>query len=81
MILKIILLISFLLIIISLGSGLYHLVKHKEGSEKTAKALTYRISISLVLFILIMIAFATGLVSPSGLSTVMHKEQLKPVNQ
>lgn len=80
MILKSIVLISFLLILISLGSALFHLVKHKDESEKTAKALTYRITLSLILFILVFIAFATGLVKPSGLGTVIHKQALQQTN-
>lgn len=80
MILKSIVLISFLLILISLASALFHLVKHKDESEKTVKALTYRITLSLILFILVFIAFATGWVKPSGLGTVIHKQALQKPN-
>ncbi|WP_174626661.1 twin transmembrane helix small protein [Candidatus Methylobacter favarea] len=75
MIVKIIVIITFFLIIISLGSALFHLVKHKsqEHSEKTVKALTLRITLSLLLFIFIIIALATGLLKPHGLGVHMQR--------
>ena len=72
MIIKIFIIASFLLILASLASALYHLVKHKDQPEKTVKALTYRISLSLLLFILIFLAFAIGLIKPGGLSVKIH---------
>ena len=71
---KILAIIVFLLIITSLGTALFHLVKHKEGetSDKTAKALTVRISLSLLLFIIIFISVATGILEPHGMGTRMH---------
>jgi heme/copper-type cytochrome/quinol oxidase subunit 2 len=74
MIIQSIVIIAFLLIIISLGSALYHLVKYKsqENSEKTAKALTVRISLSVILFIFVFIMIATGLYKPHGIGTRMH---------
>lgn len=75
MIIKSIIIVAFVLIIISLGSALFHLVKHhsSEQSEKTAKALTFRITLSIVLFIFIFIAFATGIFKPNGIGMQMHK--------
>lgn len=74
MIIQSIVTIAFILIIISLGSALYHLVKHQsqEHSEKTAKALTVRISLSVILFIFVFILIATGLYKPHGIGTRMH---------
>jgi len=74
MIIKTIVLIAFFLIIISLGSALFHLVRHRsaEQSEKTVKALTIRISISIALFVFIFLAFATGVFQPHGIGTQMH---------
>jgi uncharacterized membrane-anchored protein len=69
MIIKSVVIIAFILIIISLGSALFHLVKHKteEQSEKTVKALTFRITLSILLFIFVFIAVATGIFKPHGL--------------
>jgi len=71
---KIIFIIIFVLILFSLGSALFHLVirKDKEPSLKTVKALSYRIGISLVLFILMYIAFITGLIKPEGIGARMQ---------
>ncbi|MGZ8161731.1 MAG: twin transmembrane helix small protein [Methylobacter sp.] len=81
MIIKIIVITAFILIIISLGSALFHLVKHRnqEQSEKTVKALTFRITLSLLLFIFIFIALATGLLKPHGLG--MHMQRPVPVDR
>jgi uncharacterized membrane-anchored protein len=79
MIIKSVVIIAFILIIISLGSALFHLVNHKtqESSEKTVKALTFRITLSILLFIFIFIAIATGAFKPHGLGMQMHMQ--KPV--
>jgi O-antigen/teichoic acid export membrane protein len=68
---KAILIVAFLLIISSLGSALYHLVKHKEdvSSQKTARALTFRISLSILLFIFVFILIATGIIKPHGIGS------------
>lgn len=74
MIIKTVVIIAFLLIIVSLGSALYHLVKHngQEQSEKTVKALTFRIGFSVLLFVLLFIAYATGLIKPEGIGARIH---------
>jgi uncharacterized membrane protein len=69
MLIKTLIIVAFIAIIVSLGSALFHLVKHKdaENSQKTVKALTFRIGLSVALFIFVIIAMATGLVQPTGL--------------
>lgn len=69
MTIKIVAIVIFVAILASLGSALFHLVKRgdAEQSAKTAKALTYRIGLSLLLFLLLFLAFATGLLKPSGI--------------
>jgi hypothetical protein len=76
---KIIVIIAFILIIISLGSALFHLIRHKteEESEKTVKALTFRITLSLILFVFVFIMVATGLYKPQGIGAGMLVQ--KPV--
>lgn len=66
---KILAILVFIGIVASLGSAFYHLMKNpsEAKSDKTVKALTVRISLSLVLFILLFIAFATGLFQPDGI--------------
>ncbi|MCK4842366.1 MAG: twin transmembrane helix small protein [Methylococcales bacterium] len=74
---KIIFIIIFLFILFSLGSALFHLVtkKDSEHSGKTVKALSYRIGISLVLFILLYIAVITGLIKPEGIGARMQMQK------
>jgi len=66
MITKIIVVLFLFAIIGSLFSGLFFLMKDKGASERTVKALTIRVSLSVLLFILLMIGFATGLLQPHG---------------
>ncbi len=72
---KILIILVFIVIIISLGSALYHLIKNKKSSPKTAQALTYRIAISLTLFILLSIAFMSGVIQPTGIGMQMHMQK------
>ena len=60
--------IAFLVIILlSLGSALYYLIRDKGKSERTVKALTVRIALSVTLFVLLMIGHYFGLIPKSGL--------------
>jgi len=54
-------------VIISLGSALFHLVSKKRDSGKLLKSLTWRIGLSAFIFILLLIGQAVGLISPHGL--------------
>jgi hypothetical protein len=56
MLIKIFIVILFLLIIGSLGYALYHLMVSKEANDKTVRALTYRIGLSVFAFIVIIIS-------------------------
>ncbi len=66
-IIKAIILILFGFIFFSLGSALYYLVRGKGDTEKVVKALTWRISISVFLFVLLFIAYALGWIQPHSL--------------
>jgi hypothetical protein len=64
---KILIIIVLFAIIFSLGSALFHLSSGKGDSKKMARALTVRVGLSLALFILLMLAWYNGLISPHGL--------------
>lgn len=66
MLTKVIIVLFLLIIIGSLFSGLFYLVKDKGASERTVRALTVRISLSVLLFVLLMIGYATGVLQPHG---------------
>jgi len=69
MISKVIVVLFLLAILGSLGSGLYYLMKDKGSSDRTVRALTVRISLSVLLFILMMLGYFTGLLHPHALHT------------
>ena len=54
-------------IVSSLGIGLYHLASGRGDSNKMLRALTVRIALSILLFVLLMIAWRAGLITPHGL--------------
>lgn len=63
---KVIIVVAFLGIVASLGSGLMFLVKDRGDSQRTLKALTWRIGLSVGLFAFLMALVATGVITPHG---------------
>ena len=63
---KILILACLVAIVASLGSALYHLVRDKGESKKMARALTIRVGLSILLFVLLLIAWSQGLIEPHG---------------
>lgn len=51
-------------IVASLGAALFHLAKG-DSSAKMGRALTIRITLSLVLFLLLIVAWWAGLITPN----------------
>jgi hypothetical protein len=64
---KIIIILFLLVIVGSLGSALFYLVRDKGGSTRTVKALTIRIGLSVTLFVLLMLGYYFGLIPKQGL--------------
>lgn len=56
-----------LTIVASLGSALVYLLRDRSRSPRTVKALTFRISLSIVLFLLLLLGYAFGILQPHGL--------------
>ena len=67
MLVKIIVVFLFLLIIGSLASALFGLLKVGEDNNRTVRALTYRIGLSIIAFIILMISAKFGWIQPHGL--------------
>jgi hypothetical protein len=66
-VIKIIVLVLVALILVSLASGLYYLVKDKGTTERTVKALTWRVGLSALLFVLLMAGYYLGFIPKTGL--------------
>jgi len=65
MLIKVLIVVVLLAIIASLGSGLFFLVTDKDGkSKRMANSLTVRIVLSVMLFVLLIVAFQQGLIQP-----------------
>jgi hypothetical protein len=66
MLVKIVIIVMLLLIVGSLFSALTFLYKDDGKGERTAKALTLRISLSIALFIFLMLGFYFGFIPARG---------------
>lgn len=64
MIIKYLIVAIFVAIVISLGSGLYYMLKDEGKSKRMVHSLTVRISLSVALFILLFVAWYLGLIQP-----------------
>jgi hypothetical protein len=60
--LKIVVVIFIVLILASLGSALYFMVKDKGSSTRTVRALTWRVVFSIAIFVLLMLSYHYGLI-------------------
>jgi hypothetical protein len=61
--------IGLLFIIVGcLASGLLFLVRDRGHSDRTVKALTWRIALSLLAFALLIVGYYTGLIQPHGIN-------------
>lgn len=64
---KIIVAIAFILILGSLFSALFFLMRDKGKSNRTVQALAMRVGLSITLFILLLISYKLGWIAPTGL--------------
>ena len=64
---RILVAIAFILIIGSLASALVFLMKDKGKSNRTVKALAFRVGFSITLFVLLLVANQLGWIQPTGI--------------
>jgi hypothetical protein len=64
---KIFVAIAFVLIIGSLGSALFYLMRDKGGSPRTVRALALRVGFSITLFVIILVLYKLGYIQPTGI--------------
>lgn len=67
MAIKVIIVLMFVAIVASLGSALFHLSRKEGDSRKLFRSLALRVGLSVGLFILLMVAWSLGLITPHGL--------------
>jgi len=58
---------ALIAIVASLASALRHLVRGAGDSRRMVRALSWRIGLSIALFVLLMLAWYTGLIEPYGI--------------
>ena len=51
----------------SLFSALYYMIRDKGQSTRTVRALTWRVGLSIALFLMLMLGSYFGLITPQGL--------------
>ena len=63
---KLIIVAALLAIVVSLGVALWRLISDRGESHRAVRALTFRIGLSIVLFVLLLLGMLTGVVVPHG---------------
>ena len=70
---KILVLLGFLAIVASLGSALFFMLRTQRddatSGKRMARALAWRVGLSVVLFICLLLAWKFGYIQPTGLPT------------
>ena len=64
---KIIVLLLLVVIVGSLGSALFYVMRDKGTSNRAVKALTVRVGLSVTVFLLLMLGYYFGLIPKEGL--------------
>lgn len=64
---RIVILLLLAAVLVSLFSGLYFVYKDKGGSNRAVKALTFRIAISILVFVILIASYYFGWIPQKGL--------------
>lgn len=59
--------VAFVLILASLGSALVFMMRDKGRSNRTVHALALRVGFSVLLFVLLLVAYRMGWIEPTGI--------------
>ncbi len=60
---RIVVILFIIVILFSLGSALFYMIRDRGQGERTARALTVRVVLSVLLFLMLIIGFQTGLIT------------------
>ncbi|RFF28653.1 MULTISPECIES: twin transmembrane helix small protein [unclassified Wenzhouxiangella] len=69
---KILIISAFLVILYTLASSFYFLVRDSGEGDRTVKRLSWRVGLSLGLVILLWIGFQLGWIEPQGVNPVRY---------
>lgn len=72
---KILIIAAFLVILYTLASSFYFLVKDTGEGERTVRRLSWRVGLSLGLVILLWVAFQLGWIEPQGVNPVQYPDR------
>jgi putative copper export protein len=61
---KVLILVVLAAIVTSLGLGMFHLVRDERESKRMVNTLTVRIALSVLLFVLLFVAWRSGMLEP-----------------
>ena len=64
---KILIAVALIAVVVSLGQALFAMSSGPQNSARVVRALTVRISVSVALFIALMVAWHFGIIEPHGL--------------
>ena len=64
---KLFILFLLFLILLSLAMGMFYLLKDKGGSTRTLTSLKFRVTLSVILFVMLIVGFKLGWIKPHSL--------------
>lgn len=66
---KVLIAVFLVAIVYNLGAGLFFMMTDKGQTDRTVKALTRRIGLSVLLILLVMLGIWLGIIKPHGVSS------------
>ena len=67
MLTKVLIVLILLVIVYNLFAGLFYMMTDKGKTNRTVRALTWRIGLSVFLILLVIAGIATGVIQPHGI--------------
>jgi succinate dehydrogenase/fumarate reductase cytochrome b subunit len=67
MLIKVLIVLFLIVIVYNLGAGLFYMMTDKGKTDRTVKALTWRIGLSVFLILLVIVGILTGVIQPHNI--------------